>query len=545
MADTTPTHHSTPSDRQLLVARLQAEAFLTEDVLSAYPTDVLRDTVEALQSWLDPAVVPLFLSRAQAGGTAAAPPGPRPHAAQRAEEARPPGEDVQARAPTGEGVPPGGDARGRTEGGTPDRRAATATGSQTPSLPAAVRDSAAVSTVSAIPVGQTAETVEKEINVVALPSPSVDHPPVNDQPVQATASTDLELAALADLDSKLLVATDRIRMVARFETAGFYWHGRPGTGKTNAVLATLEELGIKYHYHKGYITAQGLLELMELHFDEVIVLDDVSAIFDDKKAVQYLLAALGRLQGRALAMSYVRAGQTVKFKFLGGIICISNLAVEDKGMLSAFRSRVHTLGHEPSDLSLVGLARHRICQEGWTPDATSRRNEQIPPKPKSKPRRPGRTSPKKKQPVQGRRSMTPEECNQVIDWAAAESRRLNVRFDLRVLFDKALPDYLAWREGKTKAHWKDLVTTTLQEEVGSLAYTPPGGVSRSGVRQATKAQEQEIVRAVLKEFSNRRDRIWAWKERTKALGTQKSEKAFDRRWAEVKAQDKQAKDTSQ
>jgi hypothetical protein len=171
MADTTPTHHSTPSDRQLLVARLQAEAFLTEDVLSAYPTDVLRDTVEALQSWLDPAVVPLFLSRAQAGGTAAAPPGPRPQAAQRAEVARPPGEDVQARAPTGEGVPPGGDAGGRTEGGTPDRRAAAATGSQTPSLPAAVRGIATVSTVPTVSQGQTVETVEtvEEDGLIKVP----------------------------------------------------------------------------------------------------------------------------------------------------------------------------------------------------------------------------------------------------------------------------------------------------------------------------------------------------------------------------------------
>jgi hypothetical protein len=131
---------------------------------------------------------------------------------------------------------------------------------------------------------KNAAATSAEIKVVARPSPSVDHgglaaheespkpkpdqeqasPPVNNQPAQNT--TDLELAALADLDSKLLVATDRIGMVARFETPGFYWHGRPGTGKTHAVRATLEEVGAKYHYHKGYITAQGLLELMETHF---------------------------------------------------------------------------------------------------------------------------------------------------------------------------------------------------------------------------------------------------------------------------------------
>ncbi len=74
------------------------------------------------------------------------------------------------------------------------------------------------------------------------------------------------------------------------------------------------------------------------------------------------------------------------------------------------------------------------------------------------------------------------------------------------------------------------MTTTLEEEVTSLAYTPPGGVNKVGVRQATKEEEWEIVRAILKEYENRTDRIGAWRQRTK-----KSEKAFDRRWGEIKA----------
>lgn len=310
---------------------------------------------------------------------------------------------------------------------------------------------------------------------------------------------DLELVALTELDKKLLVARDRIRQVGRKEATGFYWHGRPGTGKTHLVLATLDEMGVQYEYHKGHITAQGLLELMEKHHDKVIILDDVSNIFADKKAVQYLLAALGRLQGQAWQTSYVRQGQQVRVTFTGGIICISNLAIENKGMLAALKSRVHTLGHSPSDLMLVALARHRICKAGW---------------PTHKP------------------TLTPEEVNEVITWVWAESQRLTVAVDLRVLFDKGLPDYLAWRQKKTEAHWKDLVTTTLEEEVNALAFTPPGGVNRVGVRQATKEEEWEIVRAILKEYESRRDRIWAWKQRAK-----KSEKAFDRRWAEIKAQD--------
>jgi hypothetical protein len=211
------------------------------------------------------------------------------------------------------------------------------------------------------------------------------------------------------------------------------------------------------------------------------------------------MAALGRLQGQALEMSYTRQGRQVRFRFTGGIICISNLAVEHKGMLAALRSRVHTLRHFPSDLMLIALVRQRICVQGWPPHEPT---------------------------------LTVEEVNHVINWVWEESQRLTVPVDLRVLFDKAFPDYLAWREKKTEAHWKDLVRTTLEEEVTSLAFTPTAEGNKVGVRQATKEEEWAIVRAILKGYPNRGDRIWAWMERTK-----KSEKAFDRRWAEIKAQE--------
>jgi hypothetical protein len=306
---------------------------------------------------------------------------------------------------------------------------------------------------------------------------------------------DPELLALEELDKKLLVARDRIRLVARGLTAGFYWHGRPGTGKTHTAVATLDEMGAKYHYHRGGITQGGLLEVMEEHADDVIVLDDVSAIFDDKKAVQYLLAALGRQQGRTLKMGYSRQGKHVSFEFQGGIICISNLPVTPKGMLAAFKSRVHTLQHSPSDLMLIAMCRHRICKKGW-------------------------------------RTLGVDEVNEVIDWVQDESKRLRVPVDLRVILEKALPDFRAWRDKQTEANWKDLVTTTLEEEVSGLAYTPPGGLLR-GVRQSTKEQEWEIVRGILKEYTERRDWIWAWKQRT----NNKSERAFDRRRAEVMEMD--------
>ena len=289
---------------------------------------------------------------------------------------------------------------------------------------------------SSAPEMAAVETVEDVEDVRKNPQPRNDQkkPASKQHPSASTTKvhvpTDPELVALAELDKKLLVARDRIRMVARGQTPGFYWHGRSGTCKTHTVLAVLDEMGVRYHYHKGNISQGGLLEIMEQHHDEISVLDDlISAILDDKKAVQYLLAALGRQPGKPLPMGYVRQGKHVSFEFTGGIICISNMPVPPKGMLAAFKSRVHTLGHSPSDLMLIGLARHRICINGW-PIAAPK--------------------------------LTVEEVNEAINWVRDESKRLTVGIDLRVLFEKAFPDYLAWKNKEPEAHWKDLVTTTLE-----------------------------------------------------------------------------------
>jgi hypothetical protein len=318
-------------------------------------------------------------------------------------------------------------------------------------------------------------------------------------PESATNPIDAELVLLEALNRMDLVARDRITQVAHKEALGFYFCGPPGTGKTHLVLETLKELGVLYHYHKGHLTAQGIFELMKEHSDKIIVLDDVGAIFADKKAVQYLLAALGRQQGQPLETSYVRQGRQDHVTFTGGLICVSNLQIENEGLLAAFRSRVHVLRHAPSDPMLVARAR-RVCRHGW----------------------PAQTP-----------KLVATEVDEVIDWVWAESRRLNASLDLRVLFEKSLPDYLAWREHKTAAHWKDLVTTTLEGQVRALLYTPPGGLTKVGVRQATKEEEWEIVRDILKDYTKRKDRIWAWQQRTG-----KCEKTFDRRWAEVKARDR-------
>ncbi len=99
--------------------------------------------------------------------------------------------------------------------------------------------------------------------------------------------------SLSELYASLKVMRDRIRGVAQGYHAGFYLFGRPGTSKTYTVKKTLDELGVKYEYFNGHLTAIGLLDLLEEFPDSIIILDDVSEIFGDRKALQMFLAALG------------------------------------------------------------------------------------------------------------------------------------------------------------------------------------------------------------------------------------------------------------
>jgi hypothetical protein len=98
----------------------------------------------------------------------------------------------------------------------------------------------------------------------------------------------------------------------------------------------------------------------------------------------------------------------------------------------------------------------------------------------------------------------------VAEFLIAESKSLNTPLDLRMLVDKAFPDYLQHRNGNAETHWKDLILTTLREHVTDLAHTPPPKQSR----QETKDQELDLVREIMAAYETPEDRIMAWHAKT-------------------------------
>lgn len=302
------------------------------------------------------------------------------------------------------------------------------------------------------------------------------------------------VSPLDELNSRILVVRDRVRGVALGHHTGFYLFGRAGTSKTYTVKKTLDELEVKYEYLDGHLTPMGMFDLLATYHDRVIVLDDVSQIFADKKAIQILLAALGNQPDdrHTRIVKYRRQGHDQTVRFTGGIIAISNLELHSQPLLEALKSRVHYLKYSPTDEQIAALMME-VAKKGWPSDD---------------------------------QKLTTDECREVATFLIAESQRINVRLDMRMLVDKAFPDFLQHRDGDCEAHWKDLIRTSLEEQMVELTHTK----AEESSRQACKEQEQEIVREIMATLSDRHQQLAEWTARTG-----KSERAFYRRLKEATA----------
>lgn len=297
---------------------------------------------------------------------------------------------------------------------------------------------------------------------------------------------------LAELNERLAIIRDRVRGVARGYANGLYLFGRPGTGKTFTVVQTLADEGTPFFHQLGHVTPVGLFDLLDAQHDRVIVLDDVSHIFSDKKGLQILLAALGTQQNgqRARIIRYQRHKRVAEITFTGGIICISNLELNQSPLLTALRSRVNYVKHDPSDEQMAALM-FSVADKGWPA---------------------------------GQPELTPAECREVTEFVIAESRKRETHLAMRILVDKAFPDYLQWRSHDTEAHWRDLVKATFEERLAALQYTTPESLTRRGQKLA----DQQTVRRILQACQTTAERVAAWRSLTG-----KSERAYFRRAREI------------
>lgn len=293
-----------------------------------------------------------------------------------------------------------------------------------------------------------------------------------------------------ELMLQLKVVKDRVRGVIKGTCNGFYLHGGPGTSKTHTVRSTLDTLGVNYEYSTGHLTPIGLFQLLDANRDRVIVLDDVSSIFNQPIALQLLLAALGNPHNSSgvRRVRHKTAKSDSVVDFTGGIICISNLALKSHSneVIKALGDRVYIINYEPSSEQIVALI-DNIASKGLD-------------------------------------GVTPSDARKVAKFLINECKRRDIKPTVRMFVDKAIKDFKLHEMSGSELHWHDLITSNLEQQLVVLSQ-PTTDLSRAEKKEA----EQRIALDICVTIDAPVERVAAWKVRTG-----KSQPAFYRRVADLK-----------
>lgn len=280
---------------------------------------------------------------------------------------------------------------------------------------------------------------------------------------------------LAELFRQQKIIKDRVRGVFYQQLTGMYLHGRPGTSKTHTVLETLDNLLAPYAYSNGHVTPRGLFELIADNCDRVIVMDDLSSIFNQPIAMQILLGALGNRNGgeEKRKVIYQKAKSREVITFTGGIVGISNLALNDhtKEIRRALADRVQTMSYDPTDEQILALMSH-IAKQG-TPELTA------------------------------------EECYTVMHFMIGQMKGRDLRPTIRMFVDKALKDYTLWKMGKTETHWQDLVISSLEQQVVELTMDT-NDLSKTEEIEA----QMRLALQIHQTIETKEERITVWFDQT-------------------------------
>lgn len=282
---------------------------------------------------------------------------------------------------------------------------------------------------------------------------------------------------LQEIEAQYCLIRDRLRGVWQGHKTGFYLFGPPGISKTYTVVKFLGDNSIPFEHVLGQLTGAALFDAIEENPDAVLVLDDVSTIFKEPKAVQILLAALGSPPdgSRVRKVPYRTARGKRVVNFTGGIVAISNLGIDEhrNGVIAALASRVDVQKLEPTPEQLEALI-HKIAME-----------------------RPA--------------GVAAQEAVMVAEFLAEECRKRGTCLTIRLFVDSALPDFRMWKAGGAENHWEDLVRATV-----ARAFVPPRQATRDISCQNHLEVDRRQVLAICKEFATPMERVRAWKEQNDA-----------------------------
>jgi hypothetical protein len=93
----------------------------------------------------------------------------------------------------------------------------------------------------------------------------------------------------------------------------------------------------------------------------------------------------------------------------------------------------------------------------------------------------------------------------VAKYLIGEMLRLSCPFDLRLLVNKAFPDYQQWRDGEAESDWRDLITASIEEHLVAVKHSDDSSVAR----EERKREEHSILQEILRDHQSREERVRA------------------------------------
>jgi len=282
---------------------------------------------------------------------------------------------------------------------------------------------------------------------------------------------------LQEIEAQFSIIRDRLWGVCQGHSNGFYLYGPPGISKTHTVTNFLTDKSIPFEHVLGQLTGSALFDVIEENPDGVLVLDDVSAIFKEPKAVQILLAALGSPPdgSRVRKVPYHTARGKRVVDFTGGIVALSNLALDahSNGVIAALESRVDVQKLDPTPEQVEAMV-FKIAMEGPA-------------------------------------GVAAEDAVMVAEFLTQECRRRGTRLTIRLFIDNALRDFRMWKAGGLENHWTVLVRVTVAKQ-----FVPQRHAVRGASPGDQTVADPRTVPTICKKFSDPMERVRAWKEQIEA-----------------------------
>ncbi len=255
-------------------------------------------------------------------------------------------------------------------------------------------------------------------------APTTTPPPVS---VDEPTPDDLHLQSY---EAKLQLVKDYTKGVALGFSNGFFLHGTGGIAKSYTVLNELQRLDVNFKLFNSRMSGRGLFEALAEYPTAIHVLEDMERVVKDKDAQGIIRSACWGQRGddgrQKRTITWTTAKGVESSVFQGGIIMLSNRALDDLPELKAIRTRISHLHLEVSDAEIAAQMR-RLARNGYTHDG---------------------------------KAMSADEAETVCEFVILESQSKLTHLDMR-LMDNAFRDYLQWREKHSLCHWQTLVATRL------------------------------------------------------------------------------------